>query len=193
MGKQIIFYDMEFTTWEGAMANNWGEDWQYREVVQIAACRFDLDTLEEVEEFDILVKPKINPILSDFFMSLTGLSNEQVQKDGLDFPDAFHTFKKFIGNDTSACYGLDHVVMRENCTLNNMPDTEQDFDSFNIGPWFQEHGAACGVTKTTNSGKLAATMGAPINSIQEHNALHDVRSICAAYRFLIQKGIKSPF
>jgi hypothetical protein len=32
-----------------------------------------------------------------------------------------------------------------------------------------------------------------MKSIQEHNALHDSRSIAAAYRFLIQKGAKNPF
>ena len=83
--------------------------------------------------------------------------------------------------------------MRENCVLNNLPASPQDFDSFSISPWLKKEGAPFGVTEKTNSGALAKTMGIEINSIQEHNALQDVRSICAAYRFLVQKGIKSPF
>jgi hypothetical protein len=44
-----------------------------------------------------------------------------------------------------------------------------------------------------NSGKLASVLGAPMDGIQEHNALHDARSIAAAYRFLVQHGAEAPF
>jgi hypothetical protein len=74
-----------------------------------------------------------------------------------------------------------------------MPATEAEFDSFNICPWFQEVGEPYGIKGKINSGKLASAVGAPMMAIQEHNALHDARSISAAYRFLIQKGVKSPF
>lgn len=192
--SMIVFYDTEFTTWEGAMENDWKEPGQYRELVQIGAIRFDLETLEEQEEFLVLVRPVKNPVLSDFFTQLTGITNAEVAKDGLAFPDAYRQFKAFIGNEQTSCYGWDARVMRENLVFNNMPATEAEFDSHNIGPWFFDAGAAYGVIKgKTNSGKLAATVGAPMTSIQEHNALHDARSIAAAYRFLIGKGSKSPF
>src|SRR5690606_28807495 len=46
---EIIFYDTECTTWEGALANNWGEPWQHREIVQVAAARFDTGSLRITE------------------------------------------------------------------------------------------------------------------------------------------------
>lgn len=189
MSNTVIFYDTEFTTWEGAMERDWGNPGEYREIVQIGAIRFDLDTMTEEEEFLILVKPQKNPVLSDFFVKLTGITNESVKKGGVLFPEAHEKFRAFAGPAQTACYGWDAKVMRENLGFNNLPNTEAQFDSLNIGPWFKEVGKPYGIQHNTNSGKLAATLGAPINSIQEHNALHDARSIAAAYRFLMQKGV----
>lgn len=193
MTDTIVFYDTEFTTWEGAMERDWKGPGEYRELVQIGAVRFNLKTLEEHEEFLILIKPKKNPVLSDFFVKLTGITNDEVAKDGLDFPAAYKKFREFLGSDPHACYGWDARVMRENLVFNNMPASEKEFDSANIGPWFHDVGGPFGIKGKVNSGKLASVLGAPMKSIQEHNALHDSRSIAASYRFLIQKGCKSPF
>ncbi len=191
--RTIVFYDTEFTTWPGAMENDWSEPGQYREIVQIGAVRFNLDTLEEEDEFDILVKPVKNPVLSDFFISLTGITQKEVDEKGAAFPDAYRLFTSFIGEDKTCSYGGDSSVIRENLGWNGMPDGKDDFDCLDIGPWFKSEGKPFGVRDKTNSGHLAATLGAPINSIREHNALHDVRSIAAAYRFLVQKGVKDFF
>ncbi len=191
--RTVVFYDTEFTTWPGAMENDWSEPGQYREIVQIGAVRFDLDTLEEGDEFDILVKPEKNPVVSDFFTGLTGITQKEIDENGVPFPDAYRLFTAFIGADKTCCYGWDAGVMRENLGWNGMPDAPENFDSLNIGPWFKSEGQPFGVQDKTNSGHLAASVGAPMKTIQEHNALHDVRSIAAAYRFLKEKGVKDFF
>lgn len=193
MSDTIVIYDTEFTTWEGALERDWNGPGEYRELVQIGAVRFNLKTLEELDEFLILIKPVKNPVLSDFFVKLTGITNEDVARDGIAFPEAYHQFRQFLKGERSVCYGWDGSVMRENLGFNNMPCTERDFDSFSIRPWFQQEGIPYGIKGCVNSGKLASVLGAPMKSIQEHNALHDARSIAAAYRFLIQKGVKGPF
>ncbi len=193
MKNIITFYDTEFTTWEGAMERDWSGPGEYRELVQIGAVKFDLDSLQELEEFLVLVKPVKNPVLSDFFTQLTGITNKEIAKDGLPFPEAYKQFRRFMGEAPNACFGWDARVMRENLGFNGLPAAEQDFDSFNICPWFKEAGAPFGIKGRINSGKLAATLGAPMKVIQEHNALHDARSIAASFRFLMQKGAKSPF
>lgn len=188
----IVFYDTEFTTWPGALESNWGEPWQHRELVQIGAIRFDLETLEEIDELDILIKPKLNPALSPYFVNLTGITQDAVDNKGLSFPEAYRLFTAYIGDLEASSYGPDDIVVRENLALHAMPAAETDFSGFDIGPWFKKEGGSYGVGPKTNSGKLAATLGAPMKALQEHNALHDVRSICAAYRFLRNKGVKSP-
>jgi inhibitor of KinA sporulation pathway (predicted exonuclease) len=193
MTDTIVFYDTEYTTWEGAMENDWSAPGQYRELVQIGAVRFDLDSLEEMGEFLVLIRPKRNPVLSDFFIQLTGITNDDIAREGLDFAEAYEKFLGFLGGAPNACFGHDGKVVRENLGFNGMPDSLAAFDSFNICPWFKEAGAPFGIRGKINSGKLAATLGAPMQAIQEHNALHDARSIAAAYRFLVRKGAKSPF
>ena len=36
---QIIIFDTEFTAWEGSAQRNWSFDWEYREIIQIAAVK----------------------------------------------------------------------------------------------------------------------------------------------------------
>lgn len=192
MSNIITFYDTEFTTWEGAYENDWAEDWQHRELVQIGAVHFDLDTLKELDEFLVFVKPVKNPELSDLFTNLTGIQQMDVDQQGLDFPEAYQQFKDFIGDTKNACYGWDAKVMRENLALNNMSAEPTDFDSFDISVWFKSEGKPYGVQDKTNSGKLAEVVGADMERIQEHNAMHDARSIAAAYRFLINEKVPAP-
>ncbi|MDE2336304.1 MAG: exonuclease domain-containing protein [Alphaproteobacteria bacterium] len=191
--RSVVFYDTEFTTWPGAMENGWREPGQYREIAQIGAVRFNLDTMREEDEFDILVKPVKNPVVSDFFTELTGIAQKDIDEKGVSFPDAYRLFTAFIGADKTCCYGRDADVMRENLGWNGMPHAPENFDSLDIGPWFKCEGKPFGVQEKTNSGRLAAALGAPMSAIQEHNALHDARSIAAAYRFLKGKGVKDFF
>lgn len=188
MSEQVIIYDTEYTTWPGALQNGWSEPWQHREIVQIGAIRIDLGDMREIDTLDILIRPVRNPQLSDYFTQLTGITQAQVDMQGMNFPDAYHRFMTFCGGLPRAAYGNDAQIVRDNLRLHAMPASEDEFSGLDIGPWFMTHGAAYGVKKGVNSGKLAATVGAPIPSSNEHNAVHDARSIAAAYGFLIQKG-----
>ena len=189
MPKTIVFYDTEFTSWVGAQESNWGEDWQYRELVQIGAIRFDADTLKELDQFDVLIKPVKNPILSDFLVDLTGITNEHVQDSGVSFSEAYKRFVKFLGDNTCISYGGDHVVVQENCKLYGHKEWANEFSGKDIRPWFGEQGID---TNSINSGALAKSLDLDIN-INEHNALDDVRSICAAFRYLVENGSPNPF
>ena len=189
MSAHIVFYDTEFTTWEGALERRWSGAGEYREVVQIGAMRIDAATLEPVASFDVLVKPVKNPLVSDYFTALTGITQTAINDNGLDFIDALAQFCDFIGTSPAAAYGNDAGVIRENMGWHGLSAREADFDTPNIGPWFMQHGAAYGVKPGVNSGALARTVGAPITHVvAEHNALEDVRSILAAYKYLLGKG-----
>ena len=190
MGREIVFYDMEFTSWEGAKENNWSGPGQYREIVQIGAVRFDVETLEERESFEIFVRPVRNPVLSPFFVGFTGITNDKVLAEGVAFDVAFRRFGDFCGDRLKVCYGWDNDVMRENCLLNDRPDWQKSYTGESISPWFAAQGID---VKKVNSGKLAKTLGLDL-AVFEHNALEDVRSIAAAFRFLVsRRGAPNPF
>ncbi len=185
----VVFYDTEYTAWEDSLATGWSLPGHHREIVQIAALRYDTAQGRIVEEFSVLIRPQATPELSDYFIKLTGITQADVEKDGLTFEDAMDAFYEFLGSDDAISYGDDHLVINENFELHAY---EERFDGLNIRPWFLTHGRTQGITEKTNSGKIAATMGLKIDSIQEHNALHDVRSIAAGYKHLVDQGA-TPF
>ena len=73
----IIIADLEYTSWEGALESGWSAPGQFREIVQIGAVRVDAgDGFVEMAHFSMLVRPTINPELSDYFVTLTGITND---------------------------------------------------------------------------------------------------------------------
>src|SRR5665213_189095 len=91
----LTVFDLEYTAWECSMARHWLEPGQFREVVQIGAVKLDGRDLSLLDEFDVLVRPRINPALSPYFENLTGIGNDAVAVRGLDFVDAYGRFAAF--------------------------------------------------------------------------------------------------
>jgi len=188
MSKFVVFYDTEFTSWEGAMASDWGEEWQYRELVQIGAMRFDVENFVEIDRFDIFIQPVKNPILSDYFSKLTHITNAQLKEHGQSFEAAYQKFVAYIGQDPIYSYGGDHLIVQENCTLYGFEQWAKEFKGLDIRPWFGQQGIDI---NTVNSGALAKTLGVDLD-MHEHNALDDVKSIWAAFEFLVKNGAANP-
>jgi inhibitor of KinA sporulation pathway (predicted exonuclease) len=73
----FIIADLEYTSWECALESGWSAPGQFREIVQIGAVRVDAgDGFAEMAHFSMLVRPTINPELSDYFVTLTGITND---------------------------------------------------------------------------------------------------------------------
>ena len=120
----IIIFDLEYTTWEGAMDRGWTGPNEYCEIVQIGAVKLDRRSKEfsETASFQTLVKPLINPSLSNYFTDLTGITQEQVDAEGLSFPEAVAGFRDFIGDDSPTVYsfGGDEKHIYLNCGLHRL-------------------------------------------------------------------------
>ena len=93
--QTAIIFDLEFTAWSGSMEHRWMRPGEHREVVQIGAIKLDTATLEEIDSFNVLVKPRLNPVLSPYLEALTGVTNEAVTRSGVDFADAYRAFVAF--------------------------------------------------------------------------------------------------
>lgn len=182
---EIIIIDTEFTTWEGAMASGWAEDWQHREVVQIAAIRLDLVTGEEKDVLDILVKPTINTELSDFFTQLTSITQEEVDEKGLSYPDAQKQLVAFCEGMPSTrivTYGWDENVLIENCDIHGIDYPFETFRNLRFGL------VNIGIDDTKyHSGQLHKLTDTPLEG-HLHYALHDVRSMGVFIRYQIAQG-----
>jgi inhibitor of KinA sporulation pathway (predicted exonuclease) len=186
---QIIIFDTEFTAWEGSAQRNWSFDWEHREIIQIAAVKVDVNPsgAQVLSSFNTLVKPSINPILSEYIIQLTGIEQHVLDDMGVDYQAALMQFYSFCSQGTLPCYswGNDKRVLVGNCLLNGiqMPDFPAEF--YNL------HGMAREVNidgAHLCSGELANHLGLDLHG-HIHNALFDVRSIALAVNHWMEKGL----
>ena len=118
--KEVVICDTEWTTWPGSLERSWSEKDEYREIIRIGAISVDLDNLQEIEVLDVFVKPSINPNLSGYCTKLTGITDEQIQAEGIDMHEALHKFGDFVKGRNTFSYGGDILIVFENLRLNNI-------------------------------------------------------------------------
>ena len=99
----FVVFDTEYTSWEGCQERGWTGN-RKKEIVQISALKLS-DELEVIAEFNALCKPKINPVLSDYFVNLTHISNEDVLSLGESFSSVYEKFVRFAGEDVCFSHG----------------------------------------------------------------------------------------
>lgn len=185
----LVIYDTEYTAWEGSIARNWKGPGEHREIVEIGAIRLARSNLAEEASFSVLVKPEKNPLLSDYFVRLTGITNAMIAAEGLPFAEALARFDGFAGPAALYAYGRDDKVMGETAALQGRAFDGPRWSTHDLRDWFQKSGLD--VTRL-HSSDLAPAAGAP-RADHPHRALDDARAIAAAIRALMAKGHPSPF
>ena len=191
MGKHIftedkaVVFDLEFTSWPGSNERNWSLPNEDREIIQIGAVKIETTgDMREVDSFQILVRPLKNPILSDYIVNLTEITQEKVEKEGILFPLALSRFINFIGEHPIDILsnGGDEEVIEENCQIHNIPFLSIFKKSTDLKIYFSE---VLGISrKNCTSGMLPELFGLN-NHEKQHDALGDVRSISQALRYLL--------
>lgn len=189
----FIIFDTEYTSWPGCQEHGWHGK-QKREIVQISALRVSND-LRVLDTFNVLCKPVFNPLLSEYFVKLTGITNNQIQHRGISFDKAYKKFKKFVGNSHCISHGYggkwddkcDGNIILENIHLYKI-STDTDIKYHNISAWLiPEYKKTRLREHPKNSGKIAKylNMDGKIKSlgINEHNALYDSYSILMGIRY----------
>jgi inhibitor of KinA sporulation pathway (predicted exonuclease) len=183
---EVVVYDLEFTAWEGSMAERWLRPGQFREVTQIGAVRLDTTTLEERAIFEALVKPRFNPVLSAYFERLTGISNARMQAHGIDFADAYAAFVGFARGARTFAFGRDDLIFTENFRLYGIKSPPAPACT-NIAPWLRAQGL-----NPRHAGDVAEDAGAAISG-HKHDAVFDARSVALGVRTLVARGAANPF
>lgn len=126
MEDKYIVFDTEFTAWQGSQERNWSLPNEYKELVQISAIKVNKGEIEEI--LDLYIKPKKNPILSDYFINLTGITNDDLKEKGISFEDGIEKFYKFSKNYNLYSYGPDWKIINENLNLYNFNKSSKFFD-----------------------------------------------------------------
>jgi inhibitor of KinA sporulation pathway (predicted exonuclease) len=184
--KAVIF-DLEFTSWPGSNERNWSLPEEDREVIQIGATKIEMTgNMREVDSFQVLVRPLKNPILSDYFVNLTSITQEKVEREGVFFPLALSRFINFIGElpvDISS-NGADEEVIEENCQIHGIAFPAIFAKAIDLEDYFSN---ILGISKRDCiSGELPRLFGLN-NHKKLHDALGDARSISQALRYLRMK------
>ncbi len=146
-----------------------------RQIVQIAAIKVASDTGIEEAYLDQLVVPTYETQVPEFFTVLTGINQEMVDRDGIDFEAALERFWQFCGSAQVSTFDKDEEVFRQNCSYVDIPwPFSEEF--IRVKPLL----ASWGVDgQRYSSGTLHTAAGIEMDG-HVHNALHDVRSMAAA-------------
>src|SRR5450755_4608494 len=171
----LTVFDLEFTAWECSMASHWLRPGEFKEVVQIGAVKLAADTLAPMDEFEVLVRPRINSSLSPYFEKLTGIGAEEVALHGVDFAVAYDRFLDFAGGGPICAFGHDEWVLEENLRLYGIGKARPLPLFRDLRRWFAAHDID---PRGMHSCDIGPALGVPFRG-RIHNALDDARSIAA--------------
>jgi inhibitor of KinA sporulation pathway (predicted exonuclease) len=185
----IAVLDVEWTSWEGARQRLWQGPGEEMEMVQIGAITLTDDAaLAEIAALDVLVKPRINPTLSDYFVTLTGITQQRLDSNGMDFRTALERLVRFLSTGVRAVwsYGTDYRVIQRNCAINGLafPFDEGLFRDARV---LIEDATGIDGSRVYSSA-LPEAMGFERRGAA-HQGVDDCRCIAEALRILRRRGI----
>ena len=179
-----VIFDLEITSWPGSLERQWSLPDEYPEIIQIGAVKIETaGDMREVECFSNFVRPLKNPILSDYIVNLTGITQEKIETEGVLFPLALSQFLNFIGDYpvNILANGDDKEVIEENCQIHSIAFPPIFKKTVNLKPYFT---GILGVSKKDcTSATLPELFGLNNNEIR-HDALGDAKSISQVLRYL---------
>ena len=171
----VVAFDLEFTSWEGAVSRHWTGAGERREVVEIGAVKLDAaQSFRELAALRVLVRPLLNPLLSDYFTGLTRITQREVDQNGLSFSEALKAFATFVeAADAIVCWGSDAMVLAENCGIHRIsfPISELKFHSVR-----SQVCEAFDLPYATASGELPDLLGLRRTG-EKHDAISDARAV----------------
>lgn len=185
LAPNIVIIDTEYTAWEGSHARGWTGPNEHREIIQIGAIKVDTATLTETDSFMVLVKPTINPVLSDYIQNLTHISQANVDAHGISYAQALEKLATWAGELPQYCFGIDGEIMALNAKLVGVPFPFPRERFTDVRTIFRERGY-----DVQQSGRVLETFGLPVLP-GEHDAVNDVRSILAGLQELARRALNS--
>ena len=115
--------DLELTCWPGSLQRVWSAPDEYREIVQCGFIDFEYssrsNTIIVAQAVEYLVCPALNPVLSDYFTDLTGISNEMLARDAVSFESIFSSISD--KGRTLLANGDDVEILNENAMIHDFP------------------------------------------------------------------------
>ena len=180
--KKIALLDLEWTSWYG---NYYGKNlinekrlsWQKKEIIQIGLIIID-ENYKLKKKISVLVKPVINPKLSQYIINLTGITQKKIDLKGISFISAYKALKKNVNNCIIVSNGTDGDVLSQNLKFNKL--NEKNLDVINIKNYLHEIYNI--PDKFLHSTVIHTYFGYKLFNTNAHNALNDCLNIHKALK-----------
>lgn len=191
--KEIIILDFEWTAWEGSARRWWTGPEENRELVQMAAIAVETQSnFAEQSVFQAFLKPRLNPTLPEYFIDLTGISQEKIDREGIDFPEALRKFQLWCPPLRIYSWTeTDFEVLVENCKIWGIqlpPDLQRlRFSDMRSVFWK----AAIPAEDFSSGNIILAFNKEPAR--QAHNALNDIRTMIDGLSELSKRHLGSNY
>ena len=182
-----VVYDLEFTAWDGSQARNWLAPGEFKEIVQIGAVKVAAD-FSPLEKFDCVVRPRVNPVLSGYLETLTGVTNAVLSERGVDFAAALASFVAFAGPLPIIAFGRDDLVLQNNIRLYGLKTISPLPPVVDIRGWLIDNGIDVRGMHACDVGPAA---GVPFDG-HTHDGLADALSVAAGIKALMAHGALRP-
>jgi len=165
---RYVIVDLEATCWEG------GANIERMEIIEIGAVMLGSNTGPILEEFNTFVKPVDHPVLSDYCMQLTSISQTDVDEAD-DFKTVFPRFIDWIGAQpfTLCSWGAyDLKQFKADCERHKIPLPDSFLRHINLKQEFADlrRIKPCGMAKALN------ILGIKLEGIH-HRGIDDARNI----------------
>jgi inhibitor of KinA sporulation pathway (predicted exonuclease) len=167
--NSIIIVDIEATCWDGTIPEG-----QQSEVIEIGVCLLNKATGQITANDGILVKPEHSTV-SPFCTSLTTITRELLDKEGIPFGQACRQLYDLYGSqtDTWASYGAyDLYMMKTQCKERRIPYPLPD-NHINVKNYF---GKKKRLKRNTGMAGALTMLGLPIEGTH-HRGCDDARNI----------------
>jgi len=183
-----IIFDLEFTAWEDSWPRDWIRPGEFRELVQIGAVKVDR-AFAPLSEFQRMVRPRLNSVLSDYLQTLTGITNDDVRTHGVDFVDAYRDFAAFANGLPVFSFGRDDLIFADNIRLYGLKGLPV-LPFRDLRPWLAAQGIDI-ARRGFHACDVAPAAGVPFEG-RKHNGLADARSVAAGVAALMARGAPRP-
>ena len=190
--ETFVIFDTEFTSWLGSQQRNWSLPHEEKEVVQIAALKIKKlkTTIKVIKQFNIYIKPTLNPELSSYFINLTNIDQATIDNSGVNFKEALKLFYQFSKDEHGKkiklySYGNDYDIIKENLKLNKYPKKSKFYtwekNFVDIKKFFRPY---VDVNKYS-SGTLYKAFKLRPQKVEVHNSLWDSMSLFISLKHVL--------
>ena len=181
----LVLIDTEYTADENSQRTSWRG--QHREIIQVGLLALD-EKLTVLDSLRAYVRPKLNPVLSEYIKKLTGIRQTDVN-GAPELPEAWKKMAGYCQNRNLYSFGDDKRVFEENFTIHGMSVPTDVVRMHIIRSFLKERCAAFGIRdfERYTSGTLCQAFGK--KGKPAHDALNDMNNLRLVLLELRSRGL----